>query len=87
MTEDEKLTEDMRMSQGDDQSNPNAATEAVVFARTRALTDEDLRGMNEEPSTAKCAKMKADIDAVQGDLAAAARKLKGGPPENEYGLT
>jgi hypothetical protein len=85
MTQDEKLTEDMRMSQ--ESGNPNAATDAVVFGRTRALTDEDLRGMDAEPSTAKCSKMKADIDAYQGDLAAAARKLKGGPPENVYGLT
>lgn len=87
MTQDEKLTEDMRMSMGQDETNPNEATDKRVFARTRAITDEDLRGADEDPATAKCARMKAKIDDYQGDLAAAARKLKDGPPENVYGLT
>lgn len=71
----------------DDQTDPNAATSTVVFARTRALTDEDLARADVDPSTPKCTKMLADINAKTANLDAAARKLKGGPPENVYGLT
>jgi hypothetical protein len=71
----------------DELTDANSETEKTVFARTNPLTLEDLRGMNEDPSTPKCSKMLADINAKTANLDAAARKLKAGPEENVYGLT
>lgn len=86
---EEQYDQDARSGGGEqyDQTDPNEATNQIVFARTRSLTEEDLARAAQDPSTPKCTKMAADIDAAQGDLAAAARKLKGGPPDNEYQLT
>lgn len=68
-------------------TDANSESEKIVFARTNALTQEDLARADEDPSTPKCSKMLADINARTANLDAAARKLKGGPEENTYGLT
>jgi len=76
---DEQYDQDGRTGQYDQ-------TESIVFGRTKPITDEDLTGMDAEPSTAKCSKMESAINARTANLDAAARKLKSGPPDNQYGL-